>query len=225
MDALDKMIAPEEVGKEAKRFVWDGSRHHVMNQVLSLLCLLLIVVIAIYNDFSFYDKPIVQFVLAMFLPLSVYFLIMAIQDYRIRNVRYLAIVGELGFCIIKYNEEENVVLLNYVQSYKSLAQIEKRQRCDVSEDGVYLQTHYQYSFYAPDCKFQLNLKFNRYDIRLSEQGGLSDVKAMRAIEAAYAESKKSAQIEQIEEAEDVIPSHPQSLLRIRKPVMWADLVD
>lgn len=223
MDALENMIAPDAIGVEKGRYVWNGTRHHVKNHLLALLSIAGIIGLFAVDGFSGPYRPLSQMVLAVLIAATAYYLIWAIYDQSMRHVKYLALVGDKGFSIIKFNEENEEVLLSYVQPYNTLERIEKRQRYDVSEDGVYLQTKCRYGFYAPDKKFEQYLTFNRYDVRLTEREGLPDVKAMKAIEEAYAQSKKAASISRIMESEEVIPSRPQPLLRIKKPIMWADL--
>lgn len=226
MMSLENMIAPDSIGVEKGRYLWNGSRHRVMNHLLALLCGSVFIGIAacnrlnIYNE---YDQPLLQMLLAVALFAGLFFAVRAIRDQRLLNVKLLAIVGDKGFSILKYNEEKNFVLSEYVQPYTTLDRIEKHERNDISEDGVYLQTVSKYSFYAPDKKFFQKLRYNRNDIQLSERDGLPDVKAMLAIEEAYSQSRKTASITETEEPEAIIPSHPQPLLRIKKPVMWADI--
>ena len=223
MKSLEKMIAPDAIGIEKGRYLWDGSRHHVKNLLLAMLSLLGIVLLAAANDFSKFEHPFSQFLLAVLIALSAYFLIMAVHDQSLRHVKILAIVGDEGFGIFKYNEVEELMLMDYVQTYSSLDHIEKRQRYEVSEDGVYLQTVCHYRFFAPEEKYHQKLIFNRYDIRLCEHDGLPEVKAMKAIEEAYSASKKVAPITRVMESEEVIPSHPRPLISIKDAIMWADL--
>lgn len=225
MNSFENMIAPDAIGAEKGRYLWEGTRHHVKNHLLTLVGFVCIIVLYAANDFQSVDQPLSQIVLAGLIVITSYYMILAIHDHMLRHVRLLAIVGDKGFSIIKYNEIEEEVLLSYVQTYDTLDRIEKHQRYDVSEDGVYLQTVCRIEFYAPDKRFEQKLAFNRYDVRLTESDGLPEVKAMKAIEEAYALSKTAAQITRIMEAEEVIPSHPQPLIRIRKPVMKVNIND
>lgn len=226
MMSLENMIAPDSIGVEKGRYLWDSSNHRVMNNLFTFLCASVCVVIAIcdglnvYND---YNQPLVRLILVVAFFACLFFAVRGIRDQRQINVKLLAIVGDKGFSILKYNEEKNFVLSEYVQPYKTLDRIEKQEHNDVTEDGVYLQTVSKYSFFAPDKKYYQKLKYNRNDIQLSEKAGLSDVKAMLAIEEAYSQSRKTASIKETEEPVAIIPSHPQPLLRIRKPIMWADI--
>ena len=226
MMSLENMIAPDSIGVEKGRYLWNGSRHRVMNHLLALLCVCVCIGIAVSNGLDFYseyDQPLVQMVLGVALFGVLFFAVRAIHDHRLLNVKHLAIVGDKGFSILKYNEEKKFVLSEYVQPYKTLDRIEKHEHNDVTEDGVYLQTVSKYSFFAPDKKFFQKLRYNRNDVQLSEWEGLPEVKAMFAIEEAYNQSRKNAAIMETEEPAAIIPSHPQPLLRIRKPVMWADV--
>lgn len=223
MDALENMIAPDAIGVEKGRYMWDGTRHHVKNHLLALLSIAGIICLLLVDGFSGPYRPLSQMVLAVLIAAAAYYFIWAVYDQSMRHVKCLALVGDKGFSIFKYNEENKEVLFSYVQPYNTLTRIEKRQRYDVSEDGVYLQTKCRYGFFAPEKKFEIHVTFNRYDVRLIERDGLPDVKALKAIEEAYAQSQKAASIARIMESEEVIPSRPQPLLRIREPIMWADL--
>lgn len=225
MKSLENMIAPDAIGIEKGRYLWDGSRHHVKNHLLAVFSFLGIILFAAANDFSKPEHPLGQILLATLIAMSAYFLIMAIHDQSLRHVKLLAIVGDRGFGIFKYNEVEELMLRDYVQTYDSLDHIEKRQRYDVSEEGVYLQTVCHYRFFAPEEKFHQKLIFNRYDVRLCERDGLPEVKAMKAIEESYAASKKAASITRVMESEEVIPSRPRPLISIKDAIMWADLKD
>ena len=226
MMSLENMIAPDSIGVEKGRYLWNGSRHRVMNHLLALLCVCVCIGIVASNGLNFfseYDQPLVKLILGIAIFGSLFFAVRAIKDHRLFNVKNLAIVGDKGFSILKYKEEKNFVLSEYVQPYTTLDRIEKHERNDVTEDGVYLQTVSKYSFFAPNKKFFQKLRYNRNDVQLSERDGLPEVKAMFAIEEAYSQSRKTASIMETEEPEAIIPSHPQSVLRIRKPVMWADI--
>lgn len=223
MDALEKMIAPDAIGVEKGRFMWDGTRHHVKNHIMAMLGIACIIGLFAVDAFDGPYKALCQIIMAGLIAATAYYLIWAVNDQCMRHVKFLAIVGDKGFSIFKYNEENEEILMSYVQPYKTLDRIEKRQRYDVSEDGVYLQTRCRYAFYAPEKMFELQLVFNRYDVRLTERDGLPDVKAMKVIEESFAQSKKAASIARIMESEEVIPSRPQPLLHIRKPIMWADI--
>ena len=39
MMSLENMIAPDSIGVEKGRYLWNGSRHRVMNHLLALLCI------------------------------------------------------------------------------------------------------------------------------------------------------------------------------------------
>lgn len=223
MEGIEKLMVPEIIGTEKSRYLWEGTRHHVLNNLLAIVCIVFFVVIYVSNGAGIHTSPWSQAGLSLSATLGAFFLIRAFNDYRMRNINYLAIIGDKGFCIYKYNEAEDLVVSEYLQSYDTLDHIEKREHDDVSEDGIYLQTVGYYTFYAPDMKFYQKIKYNRNDIRLSESYGMPDVKAMIDIERAYNLSCEKAEVTTIQEMEEVIPSHPQGLLKIRKPIMWADV--
>jgi len=223
---FENIQSPDSLGKVQNRFMWNGTRHHVLNHLLFLLCLTVatvIIYLANRNGYSLSDNTVLQCFLTLSLTVGVFFMLRAIQDQMLRHIRYLAIVGDRGFSILKYNEENDVVVEEYVQPYESLLHIEKHERDDVSEDGIYLRTVSRYVFYAPNRKFSHKVKFNRNDIRLQERDGMADVKALIAIERAYNACCSNASIDQIQEPEVVIPSHPQPVIRLKAPILWRDL--
>lgn len=221
MKGIENALVPDIIGTETSRYLWEGTRHHVMNHLLTAVCIVFFVVIYVSN--GVHTSAWSQTGLSISATLGAFFFIRALNDYRMRNISYLAIVGDKGFCIYKYNEAEDLVITQYLQSYDALDSIEKREHDDVSEDGIYLQTIARYSFFALDKKFSQKIKYNRNDIRLSESYGMPEVKAMLAIEQAYNQSCVKAEVTTIKEEEEIIPSHPQGLLKIRKPIMWADV--
>lgn len=216
----------EALGRVQSRYVWEGSRHHVQNHLLFLLCIATgatIFGLAHQSGQSLSDSPLMQVGLTLCLTIGIFFLFRAVHDQMMRHIRYQAIVGDRGFSIMKYNEESNLMLEEIVQPYDTLLRIEKHEHNDVSEEGVYLRTVSNYSFYGTENTFSQEVKFNRNDIRLQERDGMPDVKALFAIERAYNESCQHATIAQVEEPETVIPSRPQPVIRLKAPVMWRDI--
>lgn len=223
MRSIENRKSPNVIGEETARYMWECERHHVLNHILTLVCMAVFITIAQTNGIGQFASPWAQAGLSVSMTLGVFFMIRAIHDYQLRHIRYLAIVGTEGFCIYKYNEEEKEVLSEYVQPYNTLSYIEKEERQNVAEDGAYLQTVTRYTFFAPEKKFSLRVKYNRHDVHLDDGYSLPDVKAMMAIEKAYDKSSQGAHVFSFEDQAEVIPSHPQSLLKIHKPVMWADI--
>ncbi len=223
MRSIEKRKSPSIIGEEIGRYLWESERHHVKNYLLTFVCFLIFAVIAKNYGIGQYVAPWTQTGLSVSMTLGVFFLIKAIHDFHLRHVRFLAIVGKEGFCIYKYNDEEKEVLSEYIQPYCTLEHIEKNERQNVSEDGVYLQTSTRYAFYAPEKKFSVCVKYNRHDIHLEDNYSMPDVKAMLAIERAYNRSSVAAMVYSFKEEEEIIPSRPQSLLKIHKPVMWTEI--
>lgn len=226
MNNINNIQLPDSLGEVQNRYMWEGTRHHILNHVLFLLCLAIATIslyIAQSHGYTLRNSTFMQCIMTFSLTLGVFFMLRAIQDQMLRHIRFLAIVGDRGFSILKYNEENDVVVEEYTQPYESLSHIEKHERDDISEDGIYLRTICRYDFYAPDRKFSQKVKFNRNDIRLQERDGMADIKALMAIERAYHASCGNASISQIQEPETIIPSHPQPIIRLKAPILWRDL--
>lgn len=223
MKGIENTMAPDVIGTEKSRYFWEATRHHVFNHLMAAICIVFFVAIYQSNGIGVSTSAWAQAGLSISVTLGSFYFIRALNDYHLRNIGYLTIIGDKGFCIYKYNMAEDEVLSQYMQSYEELEHIEKREHDDVSEDGIYLQTVAHYTFYAPDKKFHQKIVYNRNDVRLSESYGMPEVKAMLAIERAYNQSCAEADVTTIQETTEVIPSHPQGLLKIRKPIMWADV--
>lgn len=101
---------------------------------------------------------------------------------RIRQVRYLAIIGEKGFCITRYNGITNEVMDRYVQTFDKPWDIRKEIMHKESEEGIYLYTSARYTFYAPYKKMEIKLRYNANDARLHGVRGLKGLRAMDEIE-------------------------------------------
>lgn len=226
MGVLENVASTETLGKVQSRYVWEEARHHIQNHLLFLLC---VVVGAIVLGMSYQSghtlrtSPILQMCITACVTLGMFFLMRAIHDQMLRHIRCLATIGDRGFSIVKYNEENDMLLEEYVQPYDSLLRIEKHEHDDVSEDGIYLRTVSSYYFVGSDNSFCKKIKYNRNDIRLNERDGMADVKALFAIERAYNASCQTATITHIAEPETVIPSRPQPVIRLKTPVMWRDV--
>ena len=101
---------------------------------------------------------------------------------RIRQIRYLAIIGDKGFSITRYNAINGVVLEHYVQSFDKPWEIRKEVNHKESEDSIYLYTTAHYIFYAPYKKMEIKLRYNANDARLSGVRGLKGLRAMTELE-------------------------------------------
>jgi len=225
MSKLDNYMVPEVIGTVEGRYLWDESRHHVKNHVLAVLMLAGFVAMASQYDFQFkyhVIPPLMQIALTMSLVLGVYFVIKAVDDFQLRHLKVMAIVGDEGFCIVRYNDKEDEILSDYVQIYRQLERVEKYMHNDITEDGIYLRTVSTYAFYAPDLKYHIELKYNRRDVRLMECDGLDDVKAILSIEEAYKRCHLK-KVAVIPEPDYLIPSRPRPLLKINQAIMWSDV--
>jgi len=223
MGKLDNYLVPEEIGTIKGRYIWDKSRHSVKNHFLAVALLLLFTIISAHYNFHFEYRvipPLAQIVLTMSLSLGVFYVMKALDDYRCRHLKVSAIVGEEGFCIVQYNDLDDEIISEYVQVYRRLDRIEKYVHNDISEEGIYLRTVSTYAFYAPDLKYFIKLKYNRRDVRLVEQEGLADVRAILAIEDAYKQCRMK-KIAVIPEPDYLIPSRPRPLLKINQAIMWS----
>lgn len=66
--SLENMIAPDSIGVEKGRYLWNASRHRVMNHLLALLCVCVCIGIVASNGLNFfseYDQPLVKLILGI----------------------------------------------------------------------------------------------------------------------------------------------------------------
>jgi len=101
---------------------------------------------------------------------------------RIRQIRYLTIIGEKGFVITRYNALTRTVLEQYVQTFDKPWEIRKEVIHKESEESIYLNTIAIYTFYAPFKKMEIKLRYNANDARLHGVRGLKGLRAMSDLE-------------------------------------------
>lgn len=197
MGILIRFKAPEAIGTEMERYNWDATHHHhlVLNLVLFLVALACSWGIAAYYDYVPFgsEVPLIsKIVLVLILVWALLLFLRALRELLRINIRIVAIVGDKGFCIYQFNVVRQRILSRYLQTYATLDHIEKYEHNRVSEEGVYLGTVAHYTFHAADGrKVRFKLVYHSNDVRLTRRRGLGDVKAMRAIDIAYNNSRTS----------------------------------
>ncbi len=132
---------------------------------------------------------------------------------KIKQIRYLTIIGEKGFCITRYNAINNEVLDRYVQTYDKPWEIRKEQVHKETEDGIYLYTNAVYTFYAPYKKMSIKVRYNANDDRLNGVRGLKDLRAMHELEHEHMVHKEGGSCEI--QKRKLMPKLPKSASRIR----------
>jgi len=132
---------------------------------------------------------------------------------KIRQVRYLTIIGDKGFCITRYNAINSQVLEQYIQTYDKPWEIKKKEVHRETEEGIYLYTNASYTFYAPYKKMSIKVQYNANDDRLNGVRGLKDLRAMHALECEYMQHKQSGTCSI--EKPILAPNRPKKRLKLR----------
>ena len=132
---------------------------------------------------------------------------------RIRQIRYLAIIGDKGFCITRYNAINNTVLEQYIQPFDKPWEIRKEVNHKESEDSIYLYTTAKYTFYAPYKKMEIKLRYNANDARLSGVRGLKGLRAMTDLEHEHQVHTEGGECHI--ETRKLMPHLPKKLHKVR----------
>lgn len=132
---------------------------------------------------------------------------------KIKQIRYLTIIGDKGFCITRYNAINSQVLEQYIQTYDNPWDIRKEEVHKETEDGIYLYTNAVYTFYAPYKKMAIKVQYNANDDRLNGVRGLKDLRAMHALECEHMMHKESGLCEI--KKRNLTPRLPKSAQKIR----------
>jgi hypothetical protein len=134
---------------------------------------------------------------------------------HIREVRYLAIIGDKGFCITRYNAINGAVLEQYVQPFDKPWEIRKEVNHKESEESIYLYTTAKYTFYAPYKKMEIKLVYNANDARLEGVRGLKGVRAMHDLEHEHQVHTEGGEC--VIEKRRLTPHLPKTKIKIRNP--------
>ena len=132
---------------------------------------------------------------------------------RIRQIRYLVIIGDKGFSITRYNAINGVVQEQYIQTFDKPWEIRKEVNHKESEDSIYLYTKAKYTFYAPYKKMEIKLRYNTNDARLEGVRGLKGLRAMTDLEHEYEVRNTEGDIEK----RKLTPQLPKKKLKVRNP--------
>lgn len=88
MEGIEKLMVPEVVGTEKSRYLWEGMRHHVLNNLMAIVCIVFFVVIYVSNGAGIHSSAWSQTGLSISATLGAFFIVRAI---------YLQTVGYYTF--------------------------------------------------------------------------------------------------------------------------------